>query len=94
MPGPTHGVRVLDLTGVVSARSRPCFWQTKAADVPQDRADRRRHHPPQPRHHRQGSGSSPAFISSNRGKRSLSIDVKRVRSAARSSPSSSRKLTC
>src|ERR1700692_3572781 len=76
MPGPLNGVRVLDLTGVVSGPFATMFLADQGADVLKI----------EPiggditRHSRatidKGGEFSALFISSNRGKRSLSIDVK------------------
>jgi crotonobetainyl-CoA:carnitine CoA-transferase CaiB-like acyl-CoA transferase len=68
MPGPLSGVRVIDLTGVVSGPYATMFLADQGADVLKiepiggdiDKAGE----------------FSALFISSNRGKRSLSIDVK------------------
>src|SRR3981189_1290720 len=76
MPGPLNGVRVLDLTGVVSGPFRTMFLADRGADVLKIEpigGDI-------PRRSRatidKGGEFSALFISSNRGKRSLSIDVK------------------
>src|ERR1700716_2662220 len=76
MSGPLKGIRVLDLTGVVSGPFATMFLADQGADVikiePIGGDINRRS--------RAGVGkagvSSALFISSNRGKRSLSIDVK------------------
>src|SRR5438045_2601497 len=76
MPGPLNGVRVLDLTGVVSGPFATRFLADQGADVikiePIGGDITRRS--------RAAIGKSgefsALFISSNRGKRSLSIDVK------------------
>ncbi|MDE5444354.1 CoA transferase [Bradyrhizobium sp. CSA207] len=76
MPGPLSGVRVLDLTGVVSGPYATMFLADQGADVlkiePIGGDITRRS--------RAGIDKagefSALFISSNRGKRSLSIDVK------------------
>src|SRR4029453_5267267 len=76
MPGPLSGVRVLDLTGVVSGPYATMFLADQGADVLKiepiggDITGRRR-----PPIDKDGEFSA-LFISSNRGKRSLSIDVK------------------
>src|SRR6202049_1634062 len=76
MPGPLNGVRVLDLTGVVSGPFATMFLADQGADVLKiepiggDSVRRRGASV-------QKSGAfSALFISSNRGKRSLSIDMK------------------
>jgi crotonobetainyl-CoA:carnitine CoA-transferase CaiB-like acyl-CoA transferase len=76
MPGPLSGVRVLDLTGVVSGPFATMFLADQGADVikiePIGGDITRRS-----RAAIDKSGQfSALFISSNRGKRSLSIDVK------------------
>jgi crotonobetainyl-CoA:carnitine CoA-transferase CaiB-like acyl-CoA transferase len=76
MPGPLNGVRVLDLTGVVSGPFATMFMADQGADVikiePISGDITRRS-----RATIDKSGEfSALFISSNRGKRSLSIDVK------------------
>jgi crotonobetainyl-CoA:carnitine CoA-transferase CaiB-like acyl-CoA transferase len=76
MPGPLHGVRVLDLTGVVSGPFATMFMADQGADVIKiepisgDITRRSR-----ATIDKRGEFSA-LFISSNRGKRSLSIDVK------------------
>src|ERR1700726_3945564 len=76
MPGPLNGVRVLDLTGVVSGPFATMFLADQSADVLKTEpigGDT-------PRRSRatidKDGEFSALFISSNRGKRSLSIDVK------------------
>jgi crotonobetainyl-CoA:carnitine CoA-transferase CaiB-like acyl-CoA transferase len=76
MPGPLSGVRVLDLTGVVSGPYATMFMADQGADVlkiePISGDITRRS-----REQIDKNGEfSALFISSNRGKRSLSIDVK------------------
>ncbi|MCA6100488.1 CaiB/BaiF CoA transferase family protein [Bradyrhizobium australafricanum] len=76
MPGPLNGVRVLDLTGVVSGPFATMFLADQGADVLKiepisgDITRRSR-----ATIDKKGEFSA-LFISSNRGKRSLSIDVK------------------
>ncbi|MBC9883160.1 CoA transferase [Bradyrhizobium sp. INPA01-394B] len=76
MPGPLNGVRVLDLTGVVSGPYATMFLADQGADVLKiepiggDITRRSR-----AQIDKAGEFSA-LFISSNRGKRSLSIDVK------------------
>jgi crotonobetainyl-CoA:carnitine CoA-transferase CaiB-like acyl-CoA transferase len=76
MPGPLHGVRVLDLTGVVSGPFATMFLADQGADVlkiePIGGDITRRSRATIDK----GGEFSALFISSNRGKRSLSIDVK------------------
>ncbi|CAN5189225.1 CoA transferase [soil metagenome] len=76
MPGPLHGVRVLDLTGVVSGPYATMFLADQGADVlkiePIGGDITRRSRAAIDK----GGEFSALFISSNRGKRSLSIDVK------------------
>jgi crotonobetainyl-CoA:carnitine CoA-transferase CaiB-like acyl-CoA transferase len=76
MPGPLNGVRVLDLTGVVSGPYATMFLADQGADVlkiePIEGDITRRSRAPIDK---RGQFSA-LFISSNRGKRSLSIDVK------------------
>ena len=76
MPGPLHGVRVLDFTGVVSGPFATMFLADQGADVikiePISGDITRRSRAPIDTN---GEFSS-LFISSNRGKRSLSIDAK------------------
>jgi crotonobetainyl-CoA:carnitine CoA-transferase CaiB-like acyl-CoA transferase len=76
MPGPLNGVRVLDLTGVVSGPFATMFMADQGADVLKiepisgDITRRSR-----ATIDKKGEFSA-LFISSNRGKRSLAIDVK------------------
>ena len=76
MPGPLNGVRVLDLTGVVSGPFATMFLADQGADVLKiepiggDITRRSR-----ATIDKDGEFSA-LFISSNRGKRSLSIDIK------------------
>src|SRR6201988_1611934 len=77
MAGPLEGIRVLDLTGVVSGPFATMFLADQGADVlkiePIGGDITRRS-----RATIDSAGEfSALFISSNRGKRSLSIDVKR-----------------
>jgi crotonobetainyl-CoA:carnitine CoA-transferase CaiB-like acyl-CoA transferase len=76
MPGPLNGVRVLDLTGVVSGPYATMFLADQGADVlkiePIEGDITRRSRAPIDK----AGQFSALFISSNRGKRSLSIDVK------------------
>src|ERR1700749_1729091 len=76
MPGPLDGVRVLDLTGVVSGPFATMFLADQGADVlkiePIGGDITRRSRAPIDK---KGEFSA-LFISSNRGKRSLAIDVK------------------
>src|ERR1700687_4295886 len=76
MPGPLNGVRVLDLTGVVSGPFATMFLADQGADV-------LKIEPIGGDTVRRSGGTvdkdgefSALFISSNRGKRSLSIDMK------------------
>jgi crotonobetainyl-CoA:carnitine CoA-transferase CaiB-like acyl-CoA transferase len=76
MPGPLTGVRVLDLTGVVSGPFATMFLADQGADVlkiePTNGDITRRSRAPIDK-----SGEfSALFISSNRGKRSLAVDMK------------------
>src|SRR3954454_18305061 len=76
MPGPLSGVRVLDLTGVVSGPYATMFLADQGTDVlkiePIGGDITRRSRPPIDK----GGESSALFISSNRGKRSPAIYVK------------------
>jgi crotonobetainyl-CoA:carnitine CoA-transferase CaiB-like acyl-CoA transferase len=76
MPGPLNGVRVLDLTGVVSGPYATMFLADQGADVlkiePIEGDITRRSRAPIDK----AGQFSALFISSNRGKRSLAIDVK------------------
>jgi crotonobetainyl-CoA:carnitine CoA-transferase CaiB-like acyl-CoA transferase len=76
MPGPLNGVRVLDLTGVVSGPFATMFLADQGADVlkiePIGGDITRRSRATIDK----GGEFSALFISSNRGKRLLSIDVK------------------
>src|SRR5262249_60170690 len=76
MPGPLEGVRVLDLTGVVSGPFATMFLADQGADVlkiePIGGDITRRSRATIDK----AGEFSALFISSNRGKRSLAIDVK------------------
>jgi len=80
MPGPLAGVRVLDLTSVVSGPLATMFLADQGADVIKIEplgGDITRHS----RQSVSASGEfSALFISTNRGKRSLSLDLKRPES--------------
>src|SRR5258708_25462040 len=76
MPGPLNGVRVLDLTGVVSGPFATMFLADQGADVlkiePIGGDITRRSRATIDK----AGEFSALFISSNRGKRSLAIDIK------------------
>src|SRR6202049_4290640 len=76
MPGPLNGVRVLDLTGVVSGPFATMFMADQGADVlkiePTSGDITRRSRATIDK----AGEFSALFISSNRGKRSLAIDMK------------------
>jgi crotonobetainyl-CoA:carnitine CoA-transferase CaiB-like acyl-CoA transferase len=76
MPGPLSGVRVLDLTGVVSGPFATMFLADQGADVlkiePIGGDITRRSRAPVGK----SNEFSALFISSNRGKRSLAVDIK------------------
>src|ERR1700739_3221095 len=77
MPGPLAGIRVLDLTSVVSGPLAAMFLADQGADVIKVEplgGDITRHS----RQSISASGEfSALFVSSNRGKRSLALDLKR-----------------
>ena len=77
MPGPLHGVRVVDLTAMVSGPQATMLLADQGADVikvenPRG-GDHTRAHP-----NRRG-GFSAAFLNNNRAKRSVAIDLKDAR---------------
>ena len=81
MPGPLAGIRVLDLTSVVSGRLATMFLADQGADVikiePLSGDITRRS-----RQSISASGEfSALFVSTNRGKRSLALDLKRPEAA-------------
>jgi crotonobetainyl-CoA:carnitine CoA-transferase CaiB-like acyl-CoA transferase len=82
MTGPLSGVRVLDLTGVVSGPLSTMFLADQGADVvkiePLGGDITRRSRAPIDKN----GEFSALFISSNRGKRSLAIDIKSPEGAA------------
>jgi crotonobetainyl-CoA:carnitine CoA-transferase CaiB-like acyl-CoA transferase len=82
MPGPLAGIRVLDLTSVVSGPLATMFLADQGADVikiePLDGDITRRS-----RQSISASGEfSALFVSTNRGKRSLALDLKRPEAAS------------
>ena len=73
MPGPMHGVRVLDLTGMISGPMAAMLLADQGADVIKiepPAGDLMRHYGTMRR------GMSSSFLSNNHNKRSLSIDLK------------------
>src|SRR5258705_10541973 len=81
MPGPLAGIRVLDLTSVVSGPLATMFLADQGADVIKieplggDITRRSR------QSISASGGFSALFVSSNRGKRSLALDPKRPEAA-------------
>ena len=75
MPGPLDGLRVVDLTSMVSGPQATMLLADQGADVVKVEnpagGDHTRGHP-----NRRG-GLSAAFLNNNRGKRSVAIDLKR-----------------
>ena len=82
MAGPLSGVRVIDLTSVVSGPFATMFLADQGADVikvePPNGDMTRRTRPPID----DDGQFSPMFISTNRGKRSISLDLKRPEGVA------------
>lgn len=82
MAGPLAGVRVIDLTSVVSGPFATMFLADQGADVikvePPNGDMTRRTRPPID----DDGQFSPMFISTNRGKRSISLDLKRPEGVA------------
>src|SRR4051794_31083423 len=76
MSGPLSGVRVLDLTGVVSGPYATMFLADQGADVLKVEPIGGDITRPRRAAIDKAGGVSSLFISSNRGKRSLSVDVK------------------
>lgn len=73
MPGPLHGVRILDLTGMISGPMATMLLADQGADVIKiepPAGDLMRHYEVM----RKGMSSS--FLSNNHGKRSLTVDIK------------------
>jgi crotonobetainyl-CoA:carnitine CoA-transferase CaiB-like acyl-CoA transferase len=73
MPGPLHGVRVLDLTAMISGPMATMILADQGADVIKiepPAGDLMRHYGVMRR------GMSSSFLSNNHGKRSLTVDIK------------------
>jgi crotonobetainyl-CoA:carnitine CoA-transferase CaiB-like acyl-CoA transferase len=73
MPGPLHGVRVLDLTAMISGPMATMILADQGADVIKiepPAGDLMRHYGVMWR------GMSSSFLSNNHGKRSLTVDIK------------------
>jgi len=73
MPGPLHGIRILDLTGMISGPMATMILADQGADVIKiepPAGDLMRHYGVM----RKGMSSS--FLSNNHGKRSLAVDIK------------------
>lgn len=73
MPGPLHGIRVLDLTGMISGPMAAMILADQGADVIKiepPTGDLMRHFGVLHR------GMSSSFLSNNHGKRSLAVDIK------------------
>ena len=73
MPGPLHGVRVLDLTSMISGPTAAMILADQGADVIKiepPNGDLMRHFGVLHR------GMSSSFLSNNHGKRSLAVDIK------------------
>ena len=73
MPGPLHGIRILDLTGMISGPMATMILADQGADVIKiepPAGDLMRHYGVM----RKGMSSS--FLSNNHGKRSLTVDIK------------------
>jgi crotonobetainyl-CoA:carnitine CoA-transferase CaiB-like acyl-CoA transferase len=73
MPGPLHGVRVLDLTAMISGPMATMILADQGADVIKiepPAGDLMRHYGVMLR------GMSSSFLSNNHGKRSLTVDIK------------------
>ena len=73
MPGPLHGVRVLDLTAIISGPMATMILADQGADVIKiepPAGDLMRHYGVMLR------GMSSSFLSNNHGKRSLTVDIK------------------
>ncbi len=76
MPGPLHGVRVIDLTGMVSGPSATMMLADQGADVikvenPAAGGDHTRSVS------RHGAGLAASFLNNNRNKRSVALDLKK-----------------
>jgi crotonobetainyl-CoA:carnitine CoA-transferase CaiB-like acyl-CoA transferase len=79
MPSPLHGVRVLDLTGMISGPMATMMLADQGADVIKiepPAGDLMRHYGVMRR------GMSSSFLSNNHGKRSLTVDIKALEGLA------------
>ena len=80
MTGPLRGVKVLDLTWSYSTRTTAMILSETGRDVDEDRETPRATS-------LAGGGMTPGFVSSNRGKRSIVLDLKRPEALSRTAPS-------
>ena len=93
MPGPLDGYRIVDLTTMISGPMATCLLGDQGADVIKVEAPGRGDLVRVPGS-RRAKGITATFATTNRNKRSIVLDLKAPKAAARSSRRWSRRPTC